>query len=125
MADPTFLMNIYASLNLPQPMNEMPQEYLKFLPIFTGEDEITVEEHLHLFCTFTENFNVEHLDVVMRLFVQSLNGEARKWFKGLPNGSINNWDELEIQFVQIWGEKRDHGYSLIEFNAIKKKKMKI
>ena len=65
--------------------------------------------------------NVEHLDVVMRLFVQSLEGEARKWFKGLPNGSINNWEDLENRFTQIWGENRDHGYSLIEFNAIKRR----
>lgn len=64
---------------------------------------------------------MEHIDVVMRLFVQSLDGEARKWFKGLPNNSINAWDELENQFTQIWGEKRDHGYSLTEFNAIKRK----
>ena len=57
----------------------------------------------------------------MRLFVQSLNGEGRKWFKGLPNGSINDWDELERQFIQRWGEKRDHEYVLKEFNAISKK----
>ena len=73
-----------------------------------------------MFCTFAKNLNVEHLDVVMRLFVQSLNGEAIKWFKSLPNGPINNWDELETQFTQRWGEKRDHGYSLTEFNAIKR-----
>ena len=38
---PDFLMKIYAPLNLPQPMNVMPEEYLKLLPRFTGEDEIT------------------------------------------------------------------------------------
>ena len=90
---------------------------IKF-PCFTGEDEVTVEQHLPLFCTFVENLNVEHLDVVMRLFVQSLSREAKKWFKGLQNDSINDWKELETQFT---GEKRDHGYSLTEFNAIKRK----
>ena len=39
----------------------------------------------------------------------------------LPNSSINNWEELETLFTQIWSGKRDHGYSLTEFNAIKKK----
>ena len=73
-----------------------------------------------MFCNFAENLNVEHLDVVLRLFVQSLDGEARKWFKGLPNNSIPTWEEMECQFNQRWGEKQDHGYSLIEFNAIKK-----
>ena len=67
MAALAFLMNRYAPLNLPQPMNAIPQEYLKLLPRFTGEDEITAKQHLPLFFTFAENFNVEHLDVVMRL----------------------------------------------------------
>ena len=38
MAAPTFLMDRYAPLNLAQPMNAMPQEYLKLLPRFTRED---------------------------------------------------------------------------------------
>ena len=50
-----------------------------------------------------------------------MDGEARKWFKGLLNNSIPTWEEMEHLFTQRWGVKRDHGYSLIEFNAIKKK----
>ena len=94
MAAPTFFLNRYAPLNLPQPMNAMPQEYLKLLPHFTGEDKITAEKHLPVFCNFAENLNVEHLEVVMRPFVKSLNGEARKWFKGLLYNYINTWEEL-------------------------------
>ena len=105
MATPTFLMDRYAPINIPQPMNAMPQEYLKLLPRFIGEDEVTAEQHLPLFCTFAENLNVEHLDVVMRLFVQSLSGEARKWFKGLPNDSINDWEELET-YSEMGREER-------------------
>ena len=50
-----------------------------------------------------------------------MDGEARKWFKGLPNNSIPSWEEMEHLFIQKWGEKIDHGYSLTKFNAIKKK----
>lgn len=56
----------------------MPQEYLKIIPRFSGEDEQTSKKHIVVFCNFAENLNVEHLDVVLRLFVQSLDGEARK-----------------------------------------------
>ena len=49
MAAPAFLLNRYAPLNLPKLMNAMPQEYLKLLPHFTGEDEITAEQHLPMF----------------------------------------------------------------------------
>ena len=72
-----------------------------------------------MFFTFAGNLNVEHLGVVMRLFVQSLDGEAKKWFKGLLDNSINTWEGMENRFTQRWGEKRDHGYSLTECNAIK------
>ena len=64
-------------------LNDFPQDYLKILPRFNGENEIDAQKHLEVFCSFAENFNVEYLDVVLRLFVQSLDGEAQKWFKTL------------------------------------------
>jgi len=35
----SFLLNKYAPLDLPQPLSTMPQDYLKLLPRFNGEDE--------------------------------------------------------------------------------------
>ena len=65
---PGFLLNKYAPMALPQVLNDMPQDYLKILPRFNGENEIDAQKHLEVFCAFAENFNVEHLDVVLRLF---------------------------------------------------------
>ena len=75
---PAFLLNKYAPLELPQVLNDMPQDYLKILPRFTGENEIDAQKHLETFCSFAENFNVEHLDVVLRLFVQSLDRKSTR-----------------------------------------------
>ena len=61
----------------------MPQGYLERLPWFAGEDSTSAQRHIENFCAFTENVNVEQLDLVLRLFVQSLDGEAWKWFKSL------------------------------------------
>ena len=37
----------YAHLVLPHPMNPLPTgDYLKYMPKFTAEGDITVEEHL-------------------------------------------------------------------------------
>jgi len=121
MAFPKFLLNKNAPLNLDQPMNAIPQDYLKLFAIFTGEGEVTIEKHIASFCAFAEKLNVEYLDVVMRFFVRSLDWEERKWFKTLPTNSINAWEELEKNFTQRLGEKKDHGYFLIDFNAIKRK----
>ena len=61
------------------------------------------------------------MDVVLRLLVQSLDGEARKWFKTLADNAVTTWEEMENSFTQKWGEKRDHGYIFTKFNALKKK----
>jgi len=88
MAGPAFILNRYTPIQLPQQLNPMPREYLKKFPQFSEEDEQRTEKHIAVFCNFVENINVEHLDVFLRLFVQSLDGEARKWFKGITNKSI-------------------------------------
>ena len=72
----------YAPLVLPNPLNALPQgNYLKYLPKYTGEGNgIFAEEHLATFYSYANNHNIEQEDVWTRLFVQSLDGEARKWF---------------------------------------------
>lgn len=42
--------------------------------------------------------NIEHEDVWMRIFSQSLEGEAKKWFRSLPIGSIHNIEGLDKTF---------------------------
>jgi hypothetical protein len=87
----------YAPLVLPHVMFSFPpNDYMKYLPTFNGYGAIIVEENLSSFYSFADNFNVEHVDVWMRLFVQSLNGEARKWFMSLPPNSIGLLIQLLI-----------------------------
>ena len=75
----------YAPLILPQPMNPLPAgDYLKYMPKFTGEEDISVEEHLDAFYSYEYNLNIENEDVWMRVFVQSLDGEVRKWLGDWP-----------------------------------------
>ena len=52
--------------------------------------------------------------------MRTLEGEVRKWFRGLPADSLNSWHTLEQSFVRKWGEKRDHLYFLAEFVALEK-----
>jgi hypothetical protein len=113
---------IYAPLILPQVLYSFPpNDYMKYFPRFNGEGEVTVEEHLNSFYSFADNFNVEHADVWMRLFVQSLDGEARKWFKSLPPNSIVDIDALDDTFLRHWGDKKDYLYYITEFGALKRK----
>ena len=91
MVVPGFLINKYTPIKLKRALNGMPQYYLKILTRFTVEDDISSQKHIEVLCAFVGNLNVENLDIVMRLFVQSLDGELRKWFNILPNDSISTW----------------------------------
>jgi ribonuclease HI len=112
----------YAPLILPQVMYAFPpNDYMKYFPRFNGEGGVTAEEHLNSFYSFADNFNVEHADVWMRLFVQSLDGEARKWFRSFPPNSIADIEALDDTFLRHWGDKKDFLYYITEFGALKRK----
>jgi hypothetical protein len=57
----------------------------------------------------------------MRFFVQSLDGEARKWFRGLTLGSIVGIEALDDSFPRHWGYKNDFLYYITEFVSLKGK----
>jgi len=58
------------------------------MPKFIGEEDILAEEQLVVFYNYADNLNIENEDVWMRVFVQILDGESRKWFRSLSHGSI-------------------------------------
>jgi hypothetical protein len=102
----SIVVSRYAPLVLPQPMNSLPvEDYLKYMPKFTGEEDIIAEEHLAAFYSYVDNLNIENEDVWMRFFVQSLDGEDRKWFRGLTPGSIDVIEDLDDAFLRHWGDK--------------------
>ena len=111
----------FSPLNLPQITHDLPENYMKYLPKFDGDKTRSAEEHIHAFHDFIDDQFVEHDDVFMRLFVQTFEGDVRKWFRELPVASIDSWPALEAAFMRQWREKRDSLYYLIEFGSLKKR----
>jgi hypothetical protein len=111
----------YAPLVLAQVMFSFPpNDYMRYFPRFNGYGAVTTEENLSSFYSFADNFNVEHADVWMRLFMQSLNGEERKWFRSLPPNSIDDIVALYDAFLKHWAHKKDFLYYIIEFGALRR-----
>ena len=76
-----------------------------------GEGDGLIEEgHLATFYNYVDNQNIEHEDVWTRLFVQSLDGEARKWFGNVPVGSIAGIEALDEAFLKQWGDQKYYLY---------------
>jgi hypothetical protein len=65
--------------------------------------------------------NIENEDVWMRVFVQSLNGEARKWFRSIAPRSIVGIEALDDEFLRHWGDKKDFLYYITKFGDLKRK----
>ena len=75
---------------MPQPLHALPGGYYqKYLPRFNGQGEVTSKEHWNAFFSYIDNQNIKSQDVWMRMFVQILDGEVRKWFRELPPRSID------------------------------------
>jgi uncharacterized small protein (DUF1192 family) len=72
------------------------------------------------FYSYADNLNIENEDVWMRVFVQSLDGEVRKWFRGLAPGSITGIEALDNVFLRQWGDRKDYMYYMTDFGSLKK-----
>jgi hypothetical protein len=57
----------------------------------------------------------------MRVFVQSLDGEVRKWFRGLAPEYIAGIEALDNALLRQWGDKKDFMYYMTEFGSLKRK----
>jgi hypothetical protein len=69
---------------------EYPHNLLiKCIPFFAGRSGESVEDHLDVFSKLLDDFQVEHEDVAMRMFVSNLEGEAQTWYKSLHDTSID------------------------------------
>jgi hypothetical protein len=97
------LVSRYDPLILPQLLNTLSiGGYLKQLPKFKREADITVEEHLASFYSYTDNYIIVNEDVWMRIFYHSLDGQARKWFRALTPRSIDGIEALDDIFLRQW-----------------------
>ena len=91
----------YAPLVMPPPLHALPGgDYQKYLPRFNGQGVVTIEEHWNAFFSYANNQNIEAQDVWMRMSIQSLDGEVRKWFRELPTWSIDGIEALEEVFMK-------------------------
>ena len=87
---------------------------------FSKNNVVTGEEHLKKFIDMLNDYEVEHEDVVMKLFVHSLTEDARDWFRRFLDDSINSWNDLETLFKEKYGEKKIFIFMSNDFNNIKR-----
>ena len=72
------------------------------MPKFARDGDFTAEEHLEPFYSYAKNINIEREDVWTRVFVQRLDGKARKWFKEMSAGLVVGIEALYDIFIKNW-----------------------
>jgi hypothetical protein len=108
--------------NIPGYPRQMPARYEKWLPKFTGNDVVSVEDHMSNLWAFFQLHPIsdDAEDLAMKLFSATLYDGARRWYNGLPDASITTMDKLEEVFLKRWSVKEDPNMLLIRLNNITK-----
>ena len=95
----------FSPLALPMVLHELPLNYSQRISLHDGEGNVTAKYHVGKFDDFIDLEEFDYEDVKMRLFAQSLLGEAKKWYKYLLAGSIRNFDAFQTAFLERWDNK--------------------
>jgi len=61
-----------------------------YLPWFREKDEDNPALHVVKFHQYMDQLNIHHEDVLMKLFMYSLDGYARQWYRNIPSSSISS-----------------------------------
>ena len=87
------------SLSIPSPTHPFPKNPHKFFPKYDPDDDVLPKYHIKQFMNALNLMNVEHEDVVCRLFLHTLQCNATKWFFNLTPRSIYSWQKFEEAFI--------------------------
>jgi len=69
---------------------------------------------------YFENYEIDDDSVRMKIFVQSLTGDVRPWFRALPVNSIADPEALYQTFLNRWEKNKDPLHILSEYDTIKR-----
>jgi len=98
----------------------MPQDYQTKISYFDGTGSYSALQHTKKMQDYFENYEIDDDGVRMKIFVQSLIGDSRPWFRSLPANSIGDPKALYQTFLNRWEKKKDPFHILSEYNTIKR-----
>lgn len=102
--------------------HDMPSNTLKWLPRFSGDNAISTFDHMEAFYKVTQDNDITHEDVAMKLLVNSLDGNAYILFMNISDNSITGFDNFVEQFMKERDSKYDDKYLLCQSYDFRKKK---
>ena len=89
-------------------------------PTFYGTCPETAQQHVEKMNDYFDRQEIDDETIKLRIFSQSLVGEARNWFKGLTPHSINDLQAFHQLFLNKWEVKKNPLQILSEYENIKR-----
>lgn len=84
---------------IPGGIHDFPRNPDKFCSKFYYLGGRMANEHIEAFKDAVVRNNIEHQDVLYRIFPYSLGKNEYNWYLTLPTNSISGWDVLEKSFI--------------------------
>ena len=76
------------AIAIPGAQHPLPKHPQKLLPKFDLDNDVTPEDHIKQFIISLRLMDVQHEDVVFRLFPYTFGSQCSTWFFGLDARSI-------------------------------------
>ena len=73
-------------------------EWGDFLPRFREHRDENPAKHLLEFHELMHQWGIHHEDVLMQMFMYSLEGYAREWYQSFPPTSISSLEQFHVAF---------------------------
>jgi hypothetical protein len=70
-----------------------------YLPIFGKREDDNPAQHLSEFHELMRQWKIHHEDVLLKMFMSSLAGDAHRWYHSLPPASISSLSEFHAAFT--------------------------
>ena len=99
--------------------HQLPKHPEKILPKFDLDNDVTPEDHIKQFMLSLKLMDVQHDDVVFRLFPYTFGGQASTWFFSLSARSIASWQQFETTFLSHFEDDRTYGVLFLEHSRIR------
>jgi hypothetical protein len=104
---------------VPGAQHPLPKHPEKWLPKFDPDSKQIAEDHIKKFMLAIRLRNVEHEDVVCRLFPYTFEGNASTWYFSQQPHTIVSWEKFESCFLEKFGDGKPPEVLVMDLSSLR------